>query len=133
MREELLKGSTRRIQTGCGHLYITVNRNEQDVPIEVFVRLGKAGGCASSQTEALGRLITVALRAGVKVGDITHQLKGIGCHQPAGFGFKKVLSCSDAVAICLQNEVKYETKESTREEIRLTECELSSREATEEK
>jgi len=111
MREEVLKGSTHRIQTGCGNLYITINKDNDDKPIEVFVRLGKAGGCASSQTEAIGRLITVALRAGVHVEDITRQLKGIGCHQPYGFGFKKVISCADAVAICLQDFVP--AKETT--------------------
>jgi ribonucleoside-diphosphate reductase alpha chain len=111
-RGDVLTGATRRIQTGCGNLYITINKNKEDIPIEVFVRLGKAGGCASCQTEAIGRLITTALRAGVPMGDITRQLKGIGCHQPVGFGMKKVLSCADAVAICLQDFIPI-TKEKT--------------------
>lgn len=110
-RDEVLQGSTRRIQTGCGNLYITINKNAEGTPMEVFVRLGKAGGCASCQTEAIGRLITLALRAKVPMADITRQLKGIGCHQPVGFGMKKVLSCADAVAICLQDVIPI-TKEN---------------------
>ena len=118
-RVDVLFGSTKRIQTGCGNLYITLNKNEEDIPIEAFVRLGKAGGCASCQTEAIGRLITVALRAGVPISDITRQLKGIGCHQPIGFGMKKVLSCADAVAICLQDfiPIKGETEHERNSEV----------------
>jgi len=111
MREEVLKGSTRRIKTGCGNLYITINVDSSDKPIEVFVRLGKAGGCASCQSEAIGRLITVALLGGVAISAITRQLKGIGCHQPVGFGMKKILSCADAVAICLQDFIPVEAAE----------------------
>lgn len=94
-----LKGQTSRIKTGCGNLYVTVNSNTSGVPCEVFVRLGKAGGCAASQSEAIGRLISLCLRAGVNIEEIIKQLSGIGCHQPifAGNGIK-VLSCADAVS-----------------------------------
>ena len=110
MREEVLKGHTRRVKTGCGNLYITINEEKGD-PKEVFVRLGKAGGCAASQSEALGRLITLALRAGVEMKEIVMQLAGIGCHQPNGFGDTKVLSCADAVARCLGKGLKKKEEE----------------------
>ena len=105
MRDEVLKGHTRRIKTGCGNLYITINE-DQGQPKEVFVRLGKAGGCAASQSEAIGRLVTLALRAGVEIEEIVKQMAGIGCHQPQGFGENKVLSCADAVARCLGRGLK---------------------------
>ena len=100
-REDVLVGKTRRIRTGCGNLYVTVNF-QNNVPLEVFVRLGKAGGCASSQTEALGRLISLAVRHGVTIKEIIHQLAGIGCHLPAFTGEdSRNLSCADGVAKCL--------------------------------
>lgn len=103
-RPEVLKGKTRRIKTGCGNLYITVNFHDgEKEPNEVFIRLGKAGGCAASQSEAVGRLITLALRAKVEVAEIIKQLKGIGCQEPMFIGQgEKTLSCPDAVAKALE-------------------------------
>lgn len=105
MRKPVLKGHTHRLKTGCGNLYVTINEDNGD-PKEIFVRLGKAGGCAASQSEALGRLITVGLRAGVPVEKLVKQLSGIGCHQPFGFGPEKTLSCADAVGKTLAKYVK---------------------------
>ena len=101
-RNDVLVGKTRRTKTGCGNLYVTINF-ENDQPVEVFVRLGKAGGCASSQTEALGRLISLALKNGVAMDEIIKQLMGIGCHLPTFIGEgNKNLSCADAVASTLR-------------------------------
>lgn len=105
-RPDKLHGSTHRLKTGCGNLYVTINLDESGKPEEVFVRLGKAGGCASSQTEALGRLITLALRHDVPIEDIIKHLGGIGCHQPAfSGGGGRNLSCADAVANALKAHV----------------------------
>lgn len=101
-RPTIVHGTTKRIQTGCGKLYVTLNRDDDGHPIEVFVRLGKAGGCASSQTESLGRLISVILKHSIGLEEVIKQLSGIGCHQPAFVGEgKKTLSCADAVSQAL--------------------------------
>lgn len=102
-----LRGHTYRIKTGCGNLYVTVNSNSSGTPHEVFVRLGKAGGCAASQSEAIGRLVSLCLRAGVEMQEIVRQLSGIGCHQPvfAGGG-TRVLSCADAVSKLLSKSLQ---------------------------
>jgi ribonucleoside-diphosphate reductase alpha chain len=105
MRPEVLKGKTKRVKTGCGFLYVTVNEKD-GVPIEVFCRLGKAGGCASSQTESLGRLISMVLRGGGKVGEVVDQLRGVSCHQPNGLGPSKILSCADGVAKVLSEWIE---------------------------
>jgi len=113
-RNEILHGSTCKAKTGCGNIYITGNYDENKNLIEVFIRLGKAGGCASSQSEALGRLISIALRHGATPEDIIHQLRGIGCHTPVFTGMgNKNLSCADAVANTLSSmyEVKTESVE----------------------
>ncbi len=100
---DILHGQTRRVKTGCGNLYVTANKNNKEVVCEVFIRLGKAGGCASSQTEALGRLITLALRCGSPLPEVVRQLSGIGCHQPVFIGQGgRVLSCADGVSLALK-------------------------------
>lgn len=97
-RPAKLQGATYRMQTGCGPLYVTVNSDESGQPFEIFTTIGKAGGCASSQCEAIGRLASLSWRYGVAVEDVVEQLSRITCHRPFGFGDNRVLSCSDAVA-----------------------------------
>jgi ribonucleoside-diphosphate reductase alpha chain len=103
-RPELVIGETRKMKTGCGSIYVTVNSDGTGL-FEVFVNMGKAGGCTSSQTEAVSRLISMALRAGVDPGTIIKHLKGIRCHKPIGFGPNRILSCADAVAQALEQKV----------------------------
>ena len=97
-RPETVTGVTRALPTGCGKLYITVNSDDRG-PFEVFGNMGKAGGCASSQTEALARLMSLALRSGIAPEHLVKQLKGISCHMPAWErGGGRILSCADAFA-----------------------------------
>jgi ribonucleoside-diphosphate reductase alpha chain len=100
-RPKALKGWTYQMQTGCGPLYITVNEDKQGL-FELFTTMGKAGGCAASQAEAIGRMVSLAWRSGVQARQVIKQLLGISCHCPAGFGDAKVLSCADAVAKAIQ-------------------------------
>jgi len=111
-RPDVLHGMTRKIKTGCGNLYVTINEDESGNPIEVFCKLGKTGGCAASQLEAVGRLISMALRGGSSFEDLLQHLVGISCHTPTGFGVTKVTSCSDGVARCLETYIKSRTKET---------------------
>jgi|WetSurMetagenome_2_1015567.scaffolds.fasta_scaffold00035_45 ribonucleoside-diphosphate reductase alpha chain len=104
-RPSLTRGGTRLLKTGCGHLYVTINEDENGKPFEVFTNIGKAGGCASSQAEAIGRLISLALRVDVEVEEIVKQLKGISCHQPSWYEGGRILSCSDAIAKALESYI----------------------------
>jgi ribonucleoside-diphosphate reductase alpha chain len=101
-RPQTMQGITRRMETSCGSLYVTVNQDETGRPFEVFTSMGKAGGCASSQSEAIGRLVSLGLRSGVDPDQIIRQLRGISCHLPRGMGKNRVSSCADAVAQALQ-------------------------------
>ncbi len=100
-RPRALSGSTYQMQTGCGPLYVTVNEDQNGL-FELFTTMGKAGGCASSQCEAIGRLVSLAWRSGIQARQSVKQLIGITCHKPAGFGDNRITSCADAVAKAIQ-------------------------------
>jgi ribonucleoside-diphosphate reductase alpha chain len=107
-RSKVTTGVTERVTTGCGYIYVTVNSDEQGL-FEVFSTLGKAGGCASAQLEAISRLISLALRSGVDVASVVRQLRGIRCPSIAWEEGKSVLSCADAIASVLEKYIGSET------------------------
>ncbi len=104
-RPAVVRGVTRKIATGCGNLYVTMNEDEHGL-FEVFARLGKAGGCADAQLEAVGRLVSLCLRSGVKPTEIVKQLKAIRCPNPLLARGGPVLSCPDAIAKALEDHIK---------------------------
>jgi ribonucleoside-diphosphate reductase alpha chain len=96
-RPETLDGFTTKIRTGYGHLYVTVTEFN-GLPFEVFATIGKSGRSTTAKTEAIGRLVSLALRSGVPVQDIVEQLKGIGGEHPVFQDGGLVLSIPDAIA-----------------------------------
>lgn len=97
---------TVRVKTGCGSLFVTINEDHEGNPFEVFVTLGKAGVCASAQTQALGRSVSLMLRSGIGLEYIIDQYQGIHCEAPAGIGENKVASCADGVAKVLREYIE---------------------------
>jgi len=100
-RPEMVRGCTQKMPTGCGGLYVTINEDEEGI-FELFTAMGKAGGCASSQAEAISRLISLALRAGIDTEDIIRQLAGVRCPSPVWKDGEQILSCADALARALR-------------------------------
>ncbi|RME35568.1 MAG: TSCPD domain-containing protein, partial [Deltaproteobacteria bacterium] len=100
-RPRALRGATYQMETGCGPLYVTINEDDKGA-FELFTTMGKAGGCAASQCEAIGRLVSLAWRSGVQARAAVKQLIGISCHKPAGFGANRITSCADAVAKAIE-------------------------------
>ena len=101
-RPEVTHGITQRLETGCGHMYVTINTDSLGA-CEVFVQMGKVGGCASAQLEAIARLSSLALRSRIKIEAIIRQLKGIRCQSPMWHKGKMITSCGDAVGQALEN------------------------------
>jgi len=100
-RPETLEGFTTKITTGMGALYVTVTEYE-DRPFEVFATIGKSGRSTTAKTEAIGRLVSLALRSGVRVNKIVEQLKGIGGEHPVFQKDGLVLSIPDAISRVLE-------------------------------
>lgn len=102
-RPQVLKGTTRKVHSPLGDVYVTINEDGADhAPFEVFATLGKAGSVAMADTEAIGRLISLALRFGIPVGEVHQQLRGISSDRAVGFGQNKVLSVPDAIAKAIE-------------------------------
>jgi len=112
-RPHSLPGHTYRMETPIGTAFITVNATEGGEPFEVFVQVGKAGSDTMAVAEALGRLVSLALRlpspltARRRLEEVIGQLSRIGGGQPTGFGASKVLSLPDALARVLGEHVGY--------------------------
>ncbi len=101
-RPSMLSGRTMKMDSPLGDLYVTINEDDQGKPFEVFCTLGKAGGAAMADSEAIGRLISLSLRSGIPITAVRDQLRGISCDRAVGVGPQKVLSAPDAIAQALE-------------------------------
>lgn len=108
-----LRGRTYRMQTPVGEGFITINRDENNNPFEVFISIGKGGMHTMADAEAIGRLTSLCLRlsrGGQKdpklvAQKIVSQLQGIGGSSHIGFGKNRVMSLADAIAKALAEDL----------------------------
>lgn len=99
-RPHALPGKTLALDTNCGKLYVTVNCDPATgLPVEIFCRFGKAGGCGSAVMDGMTRMISSGLRAGMEPEEVVTHLRGISCHR----GPK---TCMDAVALAVESVLK---------------------------
>ena len=101
-RPDVVYGFTQKVKTGYGDLYLTVNEVDGK-PFEMFATIGKSGHSIMAKAEAIGRLVSLALRSGVDVADVVGQLKGIGGENPVFQKKGLLLSIPDAVSWVLEN------------------------------
>ena len=113
VRPNRLDGVTIKTKTGYGTLYLTINELNE-VPFEVFALIGKPGTSITAKTEAIGRLVSLALRSGVDVKEVIKQLKGIEGENSIYNGKNRILSIPDAIAQILERV--YVTEKTTQEE-----------------
>jgi ribonucleoside-diphosphate reductase alpha chain len=114
-RPSILRGRTIKMNSPLGDLYVTINEDETGRPFEVFCTLGKAGGAAMADTEAIGRLASLALRSGIPITAVRDQLRGISCDRAVGVGPNKVLSAPDAIAQAIEHYLR--EREGVQEEL----------------
>jgi ribonucleoside-diphosphate reductase alpha chain len=105
-RPDLLRGTTRRLDSTLGTMYVTITEDDKGQPFEIFVSLGKAGAPIMAAVEAIARLISLSLRAGVPIEDIYRQLRGISSDRSAGLGPNVVKSVPDAIGIAIERWMK---------------------------
>ena len=103
-RPSSLPSVTDKIKTGFGNLYVTISYYNQK-PFEVFTSIGKSGYTTMADAEALGRLISLALRSGVDAKEVISQLKGIGGSEPIFTEGGLVQSIPDAIAKILERHI----------------------------
>lgn len=84
-------------KSDVGTVFTSVFRNEDGIPIEVFINVGKAGGYVAGAAQVTGRLASLAMRYGASVEEVANELIGISCGQQVGFGPNAVVSMFDAV------------------------------------
>jgi ribonucleoside-diphosphate reductase alpha chain len=100
-RPDKLRSTSIRKETPLGTMYVHISEDELGQPFEVFINLGKAGGSAMADAEAMGRMISLALRSGIPLMEIHRQLRGISSDRAVGLGPHKVLSVPDAIGMAL--------------------------------
>ncbi|MDP9477231.1 MAG: adenosylcobalamin-dependent ribonucleoside-diphosphate reductase, partial [Actinomycetota bacterium] len=113
-RPRTLQGVTKKLMTGHGPLYVSMNDDEFG-PRETFVLLGKPGGTAAAFSDALGRTISLAEKHGASPAEIVAQLRGIQDGHPAGVGPNAVLSVPDGVARAMAEHYLHATPQKASE------------------
>lgn len=125
-----LNGGTYVKKTACGKLYITINRDDNDNLVEVFIDPGKSGGCVAN-AESLGRMASTMLRGGMAIESIVDSVKGVKCSAcTQAKGSKKVidgLSCGDILARTIQEEYDRFNKCENKCKLRTKEVKETSR------
>jgi ribonucleoside-diphosphate reductase alpha chain len=104
-RPKQTTGVTQKVKTGCGNLYVTLNQDDCGL-CEVFTQMGKSGGCAAAQSEAVARMISLALRSGIDPEEIVEQLRGIRCPAPGWDSGGTILSCPDGTGKAIEGYLK---------------------------
>lgn len=120
-RPMVLRGRTYRVTTPVGEGFITINRDENDAPYEVFITIAKGGSHVMADAEALGRMISLTLRYSGEnrkevARKIVSQLRGIGGSSHIGFGKERVTSLADAAGKVLAEDLSLNELEKPEQE-----------------
>jgi len=106
-----LNGKTFKIESACGSMYVTINLDNGDI-FEIFANSGKSGSCSAAMTDALTKMISISLRAGVPAIEILDRLDNIRC--PKSNSHK---SCPEAIAEAMRRLMREENMEVDEQEL----------------
>lgn len=120
-RPDILRSTAIRKETPLGVMFVHITEDDKGQPFEVFINLGKAGGSAMADAEAMGRMISLALRSGISIQQVHRQLRGISSDRAVGLGPNKVLSVPDAIGLALEDWMR--TKQGVQQELLSTTAE----------
>ncbi len=81
--------------------FVTVNKQDE-LPTEVFIVSGKAGDEANADSEALGRVVSIALQYGVPAEALIKTLRGINGGMYGTYHGRLVASKADLLAVALE-------------------------------
>ncbi len=105
-RPDTLRSTSIKKDTPLGVMFVHITEDDKGQPFEVFINLGKAGGSAMADAEAVGRLMSLALRSGISLAALHRQLRGISSDRAVGLGPNKVMSVPDAIGLALEDWMK---------------------------
>jgi ribonucleoside-diphosphate reductase alpha chain len=123
-RPDILRSTAIRKETPLGVMFVHITEDDKGQPFEVFINLGKAGGSAMADAEAMGRMISLALRSGISIQQVHRQLRGISSDRAVGLGPNKVLSVPDAIGLALEDWMR--TKQGVQQELLTTTAEQAA-------
>jgi ribonucleoside-diphosphate reductase alpha chain len=107
-----------RVDTSRGTLHVQIVHDDENRPVEVYAELGKSGTETASFVEALGKMVSTALRTGVHPREIVDQLRRIESGNIAWHNGRKVTSIADGVSYALEQFLSdYSPVESYKENI----------------
>lgn len=81
----------------------------------MFAALGKAGSCVTAYSEALTRAISLGLKYGVPIEEYVEELKGINCPGHVWSNGEQIMSCADAIAKVLKEEIQLAKQDVNKE------------------
>lgn len=117
-RPKAVRGETLVMKSPCGKIFVTMNDNPDTGDLmEVFVRFGKSGTCASLVANALTMITSYGLRSGMDVTDAIKGLIGHGCHKaPVYDEGRQITSCVDAIGKAIRIHAGLEPEEEEQDE-----------------
>lgn len=110
-RPDIMQGTTYKMNTGYGKLYVTINDDENGEAFEVFAAIGKAGGFFGAMAEAICRLISLGLRSGIRSEEVIKEIKGIRGPDPVWSEGSLVLSLPDAIGQVMERHISRHKKQ----------------------
>lgn len=115
-RDDTLPGTTQRVQTGTGKVYVIINDGPDGEPFEVFINTGSSGGYTNSWADALGMTISVALRSGADPGELAEKLMGTRAPHVGHDNGDTIYSTPDAVGVALRRHLDGRVGEPVRDD-----------------